>query len=101
MTDPVALYLSRVEAFTAADTRLTPLAAGILAAAELGIATDSIAFGKALGISHALVLREIDMLERDLGLLRVTSRNPRTQRTFYELSVQSHPGEGIRIQGRS
>lgn len=93
MTDPVVLYLSRVEALTADDTRLTPLAAGILAAAELGIATDSVAFGKALGISHALVLREIETLEHDLGLVYVTSRNPRTQRTFYELSVPYHPAE--------
>jgi len=83
--DPIALYLSRVEALLVADNRLTPLSAGILAAAELGIASDSIAFARALGISHALVLREIDALAHDLGLVRVTTRNARTQRTSYEL----------------
>lgn len=84
--DPTTLYLSRVESLIAADPRLTPLASGILAAAELGIAGDSIAFCRALDVSHALALREIGMLE-DLGLLRVVRRDPRTSRTFYELSA--------------
>jgi len=91
-SDPVALYLARVESRLAADNRLTPLSAGILAAAELGIASDSIAFARALGVSHALVLREIEALEQDFGLVRVISRNARTQRTLYALPVAMQPG---------
>ncbi|RYE57121.1 MAG: hypothetical protein EOP18_03215 [Rhizobiaceae bacterium] len=91
--DPIALYLARVESLLAADDRLTPLAAGILAAAELGIASDSLGFARALGVSHALVLREIDALEQDFGLIRVLNRNPRTQRTLYALSVTVQPGD--------
>ena len=85
MTDPATLYLARVEALIAADPRLTALCAGILAAAELGIATDSIAFCRALDVSHALVLREIGVLE-ELGLVDIARRDPRTSRTFYGLS---------------
>ena len=88
MTDPATLYLTRVETLLAADPRLDPLAAGILAAAELAIATDSTAFCRALDISHALALREIGLLE-DLGLVRITKRDPRTSRTFYELSPEN------------
>ena len=91
--DPIALYLSRVETLLAADPRLTPLAAGILAAAELGIASDSIAFGRVLGVSHALVLREMDALENDLGLISVISRNPRTQRSSYVLLARTKPAD--------
>ena len=89
-TDPTTLYLARVESHAAADPRLTRLASGILAAAELGIATDSIAFCRALDISHALALREIGLLE-DLGLLRVVKRDPRTSRTFYEPAPVNSP----------
>ena len=83
--DPATLYLARVDSLIAADPRLTPLAAGILAAADLGIARDSLAFCRALDISHALALREIDALEHDLGLIRITRRDGRTSRTYYEL----------------
>lgn len=89
-TDITTLYLARVESLIAADPRLTLLASGILAAAELGIASDSIAFCRALDISHALALREIGMLE-DLALLRVVKRDPRTSRTFYELAPINRP----------
>jgi hypothetical protein len=85
-TDITRLYLSRVESLIAADPRLTPLAAGILAAAELDIAHDSRAFCRALDVSHALVLREIDALAHDLGLIRITKRDGRTSRTCYEIA---------------
>lgn len=84
MTDPVTLYLTRVEALIAADPRLTALSAGILAAAGLDIASDSLAFCRALDVSHALVLREIGLLE-DLGLISIVRRDQRTNRTFYRL----------------
>ena len=92
-TDPLSLYLARVASLLDADQRLNPLSAGILAAAELGFATDSIAFSRALGVSHGLVLREIEALEHDLRRVRVLSRNKRTQRTLYELSVVIAPVE--------
>jgi len=82
--DPATLYLTRVESLVAADPRLTPLSSGILAAAELGIASDSLAFCRALDVSHALVLRELGALE-SLGLIRIVGRDQRTNRTFYQL----------------
>lgn len=85
-TDIAALYLARVESLVAADPRLTPLSAGILAAAELDIAHDSIAFCRALDMSHALVLREIDALAHEFGLIRVIKRDSRTSRTSYEIT---------------
>ena len=87
MTDPVTLYLTRVESLLAADPRLDPLASGILVAAELGIAADSIAFCRALDVSHALVLREIGLLE-DRGLLHIVKRDPRTSRVYYAPAAQ-------------
>lgn len=82
--DPVTIYLTRVDALLDADERLNPLAAGIIAAAELGVASDSTAFCRALDVSHALVLREIELLD-SLRLIRITKRNSRTNRTFYIL----------------
>jgi hypothetical protein len=79
-------YMAEVEALLGADARLSPLAAGILAASHLDIAQDSIAFAKALEVSHALVLREVEMLSSDLHLLEVRKRNIRTQRAFYNLA---------------
>jgi hypothetical protein len=79
-------YMALVEALTEADPRLSPLAAGILAAAHLDIAHDSRSFAKALGISHALVLREVEILSGDLGLLTVIRREARTQRCFYAVA---------------
>ncbi|MGV3551156.1 hypothetical protein [Rhizobium sp.] len=83
--DPTELYFAEIERLIAGDPRLTTLSAGILAAARLDIARDSIAFCRALDVSHALVLREIGDLE-DFGLLKVDRRDPRTSRTFYSLS---------------
>jgi hypothetical protein len=83
----VEAYTAEVDALVEADDRLSPLAAGILVAAHLDIAHDSIAFAKALDISHALVLREVESLASDLQLLEMTRRDPRTQRTYYALSV--------------
>lgn len=82
----VEAYMAAVDALMEADDRLSPLAAGILVAAHLDIAHDSIAFAKALEISHALVLREIESLASDLQSIEVTRRDPRTQRTYYALS---------------
>ena len=85
--DPVERYMALVKAVLGDEAvELTPLGAGILAAAHLGIAADSRSFAKALGIAHALVLREVDGLSEEAGWLTVTKRHPRTQRTFYALT---------------
>jgi hypothetical protein len=81
--DPAERYMHLVDRIARADPRLTQLAAGILAASMLDIAHDSVAFCRLLDVSHALVLREVDALEHDLGLIAVEKRDARTQRCFY------------------
>lgn len=65
---------------------LSPLGAGILVAVEMGLA-DSRGFARALGVEHALVLREIALLSGEAGLITVTRRDPRTLRTSLELAA--------------
>ena len=74
--------MAEVERLCAADPRLGTLGAGILAGINLDIAHDSRSFARTLGIEHALVLREVEMLA-EVGLLTVTRRDDRTQRCFY------------------
>lgn len=80
--DAVALYLAEVERQCAADPALSTVAAGILAGQALDIAHDSRGFSRLLGIEHALVLREVELLA-DRGRLLVTRRDERTRRTCY------------------
>jgi hypothetical protein len=81
------LFMARVEAVLAgaASSEISPLAAGIVVAIDMGIA-DSRAFSRALGVEHALVLREIAQLAGADGLIRVTGRQPKTLRTSLALS---------------
>jgi hypothetical protein len=80
------VFMSRVEALTnGGPPPLSPLAAGILVAVDMGIA-DSRGFARALGVEHALVLREIALLSDADGLITVTGRHPKTLRTALELS---------------
>ena len=96
--DPVERYMALVKAVLGDEAvELTPLGAGILAAARLGIAADSRSFAKTLGIAHALVLREVDGLADESGWLTVTKRDPRTQRTFYALTA----GAAVRLNDAS
>jgi hypothetical protein len=83
------LFLSRVDALMTKGEALplSPLAAGIVVAVELGIA-DSRGFARALGIEHALVLREIALLSGSDGLITVTGRHPKTLRTSLALSAR-------------
>jgi hypothetical protein len=82
------LFMSRVEALTNESApSLSPLAAGILVGIEMGIA-DSRGFARALGVEHALVLREVALLSGADGLITVTDRNPKTLRTSLELSAR-------------
>lgn len=80
--------LAFIEALCAADAALTPLSAAIVAAPYLGIASDTRAFARSLGVEHALVLRELTGLtDAHTPLVSITSRDDRTQRTFYALTA--------------
>ena len=83
------LFLSRVGALLTKGEALplSPLAAGIVVAVELGIA-DSRGFARALGVEHALVLREIALMSGADGLITVTGRHPKTLRTSLALSAR-------------
>lgn len=86
MDEMAAEYMALVEALMAASERLAPLGAGILAALQLDIAADSRTFARLLGVAHALVLREVNIMGIDGGSIRILKRDPRTQRTRYALS---------------
>jgi DNA-binding HxlR family transcriptional regulator len=78
-------FMTLVADICSADAGLTPLGGGILAALHLGVCSDTRSFSRILGIAHALVLREVaDLSSRDV--LRVASRNERTQRTEIALT---------------
>ncbi|MEI1251410.1 hypothetical protein [Rhizobium aouanii] len=78
-------FLALVAAAQDRDIRLTSIQAGLLVAAELGIARDSRAFARKLGIAHSLVLRELNVLAEREGLLRIVKRDLRTMRVHYML----------------
>lgn len=82
--DAVTLFFTEVERICGDDPWISQLGGGILAGIALDIAHSSRAFARALGIEHALVLREIQTLV-DLGRLTVSQRNERTQGCTYEL----------------
>lgn len=65
---------------------LSPLGAGIIAAAHLGIAKDSRSFARKLDLAHALVLRECTQLEGEAGFIFLDDRSHRSQRVFYDLT---------------
>ena len=81
--DDAELFLSLVAGMQARDSRLTPLQAALIVAAELGIARDSRTFARVVGVAHALALRELNALVNMGGPLRVTKREMRTLRTHY------------------
>lgn len=88
MTDDdtsAAAFMRRVDDILSSRPGLSRLGAGVLAAAELGIAGDSRAFARAFAVEHALVLREISALEV-VGLLHVDKRDPRTMRSWIRLT---------------
>ncbi|MBY5332722.1 hypothetical protein HFO99_01900 [Rhizobium leguminosarum] len=78
-------FLALVAAAQGGDIGLTSIQVGLLVAAELGIAGDSRAFARKLGIAHSLVLRELNGLAEREGLLRIVKRDPRTMRVHYML----------------
>jgi hypothetical protein len=80
-----AAFVAALDRVSAAHPDLDVLAAGLLAALDLGLPGDSRAFARTFGVEHALVLRAIVGLEED-GHVVVTARNARTQRTRYRAS---------------
>ncbi|MGO8396550.1 hypothetical protein ACC760_39140, partial [Rhizobium ruizarguesonis] len=61
-------FLALVAAAQVRDIRLTSIQAGLLVSADLGIARDSRAFARLLGIAHSLVLRELNVLAERAGV---------------------------------
>jgi len=78
-----AAFVAALDRVSAAHPGLDPLSAGLLAALDLGLPGDSRAFARTVGVEHALVLRSLVGLE-EAGLVVVTARDGRTQRTRYE-----------------
>jgi len=78
-------FLALVVAAQGRDNRLTPIQAGLLVAADLGIARDSRTFARMLGIAHSLVLRELNALAEREGMLQIVKRDLRTMRVHYTL----------------
>ncbi|MEH3064153.1 MAG: hypothetical protein PGN33_15925 [Methylobacterium radiotolerans] len=77
-----AVFVAALDRVSAARPDLDPLAAGLLAALDLGLPGDSRAFARTFGVEHALVLRALSGLD-EAGLVAVTARDGRTQRTRY------------------
>ncbi|MGU3667018.1 hypothetical protein ACLBX9_22750 [Methylobacterium sp. A49B] len=80
-----AAFAAALDRVSAAHPDLDVLAAGLLAALDLGLPGDSRAFARTFRVEHALVLRAIVGLE-EAGHVAVTARDVRTQRTRYDVS---------------
>ncbi|MBY5843963.1 hypothetical protein HFN50_10795 [Rhizobium leguminosarum] len=78
-------FLALVAAAQVRDIRLTSIQAGLLVAADLGIARDSRAFARLLGIAHSLVLRELNVLAEREGVLQIVKPDLSTMRVHYTL----------------
>ncbi|AOF93809.1 hypothetical protein [Sinorhizobium sp. RAC02] len=76
-------FLACVARLQAEAPRLTAIQAGLLVAAHLGVAHDSRTFARKLGLAHALVLRELNVLAEQGALLHIQSRDARTMRTAF------------------
>lgn len=79
-------FMEAVAKIQPQDAWLTPVGAAILAALHFGVANDSRSFARILGIEHAIVLREVTANSNDSGVIAITARNERTQRTAYTLT---------------
>ncbi|ABC94305.1 hypothetical conserved protein (plasmid) [Rhizobium etli CFN 42] len=80
-------FLALVAAAQDRDIGLTSIQAGLLVAAELGIASDSRSFARMLGIAHALVLRDLGALAERGDMVEIVKRDARTMRVHYRLAV--------------
>ncbi|MBP1179120.1 hypothetical protein [Methylobacterium sp. PvR107] len=75
-------FVAALDRVSAAHPGLPSLETGLLAALHLGLPGDSRAFARTFEVEHALVLRALVGLE-EAGLVTVTARDGRTQRTRY------------------
>lgn len=94
-SDMIGHFIALLEAIETKNLSLSRLGAGMVAALILGGARDSRAFARLFEIEHALVLRELMHLTMAGGLLTITRRDERTQRSFYALSAE---GEKLKAQ---
>lgn len=81
-------FMALVSAIQGRDSSLSPLSAALTAAVFLDIAKDSRTFSRLLGVEHALVLREINFVGGSDAPLEIVSREARTQRTYFRLSMK-------------
>ena len=79
-------FLAGVEDLCTEIPWLSAIGASILLALEFEIARDTRTFARVFGIAHALVLRELNALAEEHGAVTILDRDPRTQRTTYELA---------------
>jgi hypothetical protein len=79
-------FLERVGAIVARAPQLSALDGAVLASLDAEIAADSRSFAKVFGVAHALVLRAVSELADGFGLVAVTDRDARTQRTKLALT---------------
>lgn len=89
MSEPPAdaqTFLAATDTIAELRPDLSMLEAGLLAGLQLGLASDSRSFARVFGVEHALVLRALDALSGTAGLVTLTARDARTQRTRYAAS---------------
>lgn len=80
-----AAYLALVERIADRDPSLSALAAGLLAAAQMGLVKDSRSFAQGFDVAHALVLRALTELVA-AGRIAIVQRDARSQRTIFSVT---------------
>ncbi|WP_412777824.1 hypothetical protein [Thalassospira lucentensis] len=83
-------FMDLVSRLITAQPELTPIQAGIIVAAQQNIAHDSRTFARLLGLAHALVLRELNVLLQSGDAIELVKRDDRTLRTFYTPTVAAN-----------
>ncbi len=94
-------FLASVGRLIEAAPGLTPIQAGLVVAAALGIAHDSRTFARQLGLAHALVLRELTALAEDGALLCIEKRDERTMRTHFGLHADAARYTALLLPGEA
>ncbi|MGY5808714.1 hypothetical protein ACXHXG_13440 [Rhizobium sp. LEGMi198b] len=103
-TEP-QIFFDLVENLVQVNRHLTVLQGALLVACALDIASDSRAFSKRLGVEHALVLRDLNVLDANDGPLVIAKRDPRTLRSHFHLTANGRAMLSsacrIRISGKA
>lgn len=66
---------------------LSNLAAGLLAAGQLGLVKDSRSFAQGFDVAHALALRALTELS-EAGLVEIAQRDARSQRSTFVVTAK-------------